>query len=277
MLNTRELEHRWMRYKIKSYIPHLTIVVSVLIIIILLINFMSDTEENHEKKSHIQKESSSIVQKEVPVHKSIKKEIVQISKKKIIAREEQKHPKQIKVIKKEEEDKVKLSPSLDFMKKMQNSIQPYYKNEVHSIEYQENNTLKKESLATNRTKIQNPQEQKEEASTIEVNRINIHRENTKNDISEVIQRFEKSHNPVLSLFVAKKYYELGKYREAYDYALKTNNIDKNIDKSWIIFSKSLVKMGKKDKAVNTLKTYIRYSHSSSALILLNEIKAGKFK
>ncbi len=269
MLNTRELEHRWMRYKIKSYIPHLTIVVSVLIIIILLINFMSDTEENHEKKSHIQKE--------VPVHKSIKKEIVQISKKKIIAREEQKHPKQIKVIKKEEEDKVKLSPSLDFMKKMQNSIQPYYKNEVHSIEYQENNTLKKESVATNRTKIQNPQEQKEEASTIEVNSINIHRENTKNDISEVIQRFEKSHNPVLSLFVAKKYYELGKYREAYDYALKTNNIDKNIDKSWIIFSKSLVKMGKKDKAVNTLKTYIRYSHSSSALILLNEIKAGKFK
>jgi len=105
----------------------------------------------------------------------------------------------------------------------------------------------------------------------------ITHQNTYNDIAEIIKRFKKNNNPALSLFVAKKYYELGNYRQAYNYALMTNEINKDIEISWIIFTKSLVKLGKKRDAIKTLKEYIQQSHSNSAQILLDEIQSGKFK
>ena len=67
------------------------------------------------------------------------------------------------------------------------------------------------------------------------------------------------------------------YNLAYNYALLTNQIDSKIDMSWIIFTKSLVKLGQKDKAVNTLQTYIKDSNSKQAATLLEEIESGRFK
>ena len=106
--------------------------------------------------------------------------------------------------------------------------------------------------------------------------ITIIKENNYSDIAKIIHRFNKNNNPLLSLFVAKRYYKLGKYREARNYALITNNINQNIEASWLIFSKSLVKLGEKKKAISTLQKYIEYSHSHSATILLDEIRSGKF-
>ena len=82
--------------------------------------------------------------------------------------------------------------------------------------------------------------------------ISIVRQTSQNEINEVVKRFNKNNNPALSLFIAKKYYELGEYRKAYNYALKTNNINNHIEASWIIFAKSLVKLNEKDMAVKTL-------------------------
>jgi tetratricopeptide (TPR) repeat protein len=86
-----------------------------------------------------------------------------------------------------------------------------------------------------------------------------------------------NNNPALSLFVAKKYYELGDYAQAYNYALITNQINRDIEASWIIFTKSLVKLNKRDQAIQTLKDYIESSSSNTARILLEEIQSGKFK
>ncbi|HIP55234.1 MAG TPA: hypothetical protein EYH11_07155 [Sulfurimonas autotrophica] len=107
--------------------------------------------------------------------------------------------------------------------------------------------------------------------------ITIERGETKNDVFEVVKRFRKSGDPALSLFVAKKYYELGDYKQAYNYALITNQINPDIEESWIIFAKTLVKLHKKNKAIYTLEEYIKVSHSSNAEILLHEIKSGKFQ
>jgi len=56
-----------------------------------------------------------------------------------------------------------------------------------------------------------------------------------------------------------------------------NDINKEIESSWIIFAKSAVKLGKKRQAINSLNQYISKSHSSSAKILLDEIRSGKFR
>ena len=269
MLNINELEYRWMRYKIKSYIPHFTILLSLTVIILISINFFTNNKDNNTS-TDIQ------LQKELPIIETtlVKTSPTDIIKKRV--QEEKKtlqvKPHRYKENSQLEKKKVNLAPSLDFMKKMQNSVQPYYKTENSSIRQEDVKPKRlKEKVETNREIYE------VESSFNQEHKVQIRRKNTQNDISQVIKRFEKNNNPVLSLFVAKKYYEIGKYRDSYDYALKTNNLDKNIDQSWIIFSKSLVKMGKKDRAIKTLKTYIKYSHSINAQTLLNEIKTGKFR
>jgi tetratricopeptide (TPR) repeat protein len=201
MLNIIELESRWFKYKVKSYLPHFTILISLVIVF-----------------SFVQKPSVDSIPKE-------------------------------EIIKKEVHTNLKLSPSLDLMKKMQNTDSVIL------------DKLLVKTVSTQPTS----------------KKISIKRQNTQNDIHDIIKRFKKNTKPALSLFVAKKYYELGNYHQAYNYSLITNKINKEIKVSWLIFAKSLVKLGKKDKAISTLKKYIKQSHSSSAQILLDEIRTGKFQ
>lgn len=107
--------------------------------------------------------------------------------------------------------------------------------------------------------------------------ISIARRDAQKDIADVIKRFNTNHNPALSLFVAKQYYQIGDYEQAYNYALITNDINNNIEESWIIFAKSLVQLGKKEQAIQTLQKYLSQSNSSQARQLLDEINTGKFK
>ena len=105
----------------------------------------------------------------------------------------------------------------------------------------------------------------------------IRRENDMKDIQDVIKRFKKNKNPALSLFVAKRYYRIGSYQEAYNYALMTNELDSNIEDSWLIFAKSLYKLDQKEMAIKTLKTYYDDSGSVKAKITLDQMKKGTLK
>ena len=97
------------------------------------------------------------------------------------------------------------------------------------------------------------------------------------EISEIEDRFRENSNPHLGLYIARYYYERGKYNEAYNYALKTNAINNNMEESWLIFAKSLVKLGKSEQAKKTLQFYISQSNSESAKNLLNSIEQGNVK
>lgn len=105
----------------------------------------------------------------------------------------------------------------------------------------------------------------------------INRNESKLDIEELQRRFKETSNANLGLFIARYYYDLGNYDESYNYALKTNNINNKMDESWIIFSKSLVKLGKTDQAKKTLKLYLSQSDSEAARGLLDAIERGNFK
>lgn len=109
------------------------------------------------------------------------------------------------------------------------------------------------------------------------NSLTINRNESKLDIEELQSRFKETSNSNLGLFITRYYYDHGEYSEAYNYALKTNAINPKIDESWILFSKSLVKMGKTDQAKKTLQLYISQSNSETAKELLNAIEKGGFK
>ena len=101
---------------------------------------------------------------------------------------------------------------------------------------------------------------------------------TSNDeINSIIKRFNKKKNPALSLFIAKKYYAKANYEGAKKYAFETVKLNRNIDDANTIYTKSLVKLGEKEKAVKHLTTYIQKSHSKKANALLDAINQGTFK
>jgi len=282
MLNTRDLEERWLKYKIKSYIPYATIALSSIVIIIVVSIFLNSNKV--EKKTTLSPEikvekevqqvkiktiltkATEVIEKTPPT-----KEAIQIQKTTV-----EEVPKTIAIVSqgnsiKRQEASLKLSPSLNFMKKMQHSSLPYY---------QEESAIEQESTSQIVEEVEEL-EIKENTDTTVVEekpkKISIQRRDSTDDIRHIIKRFKKNHNPALSLFIAKKYYELGEYHKAYNYALITNEINTDIDASWIVFTKSLVKLNQKDMAIKTLKEYIENSHSSSAKILLDEIISGKFR
>ncbi|MFA6145059.1 MAG: CDC27 family protein [Sulfurimonas sp.] len=101
--------------------------------------------------------------------------------------------------------------------------------------------------------------------------ISIKQDSTAFDIHEIEDRFKNNANPHLGLYIARYHYDNGNYSEAYNYALKTNAINNTLDESWLIFAKSLVKLGRTEQAKKTLQLYISQSNSEGAKSLLNNL------
>jgi tetratricopeptide (TPR) repeat protein len=180
------------------------------------------------------------------------------------------------------EQKVLLSPSMNFIKNIQHGTIPsnsvaVYKNQAPAPTRHQSAPAPEFIEETVLAQPIEIEEKKVREEITKVNTINIKRQNEYSDIEEIITRFKKNNNPALSLFIAKKYYELGEYRNAYNYSLITNELNKDIEASWIIFAKSLAKLNKKDEAIKVLKDYVKYSNSNRANLLLDEIQSGKFK
>ena len=278
MLNTRELEKRWLKYKIKTYVPYAIIVTSLIIIAIIVSIFTTSTKEKatlQVTKITLKHQPEKAVKQATQNVRNVQKE-QNIS----IAKENKEPLKQIV------ETKMTLKPSMNFMRRIESEDQqPYYnmtppvnksikkrKQVIQQATIEENYMDVKEQ-----TKPKRKIEKKPAVKPYKKQIITIERRDSEKDIKEIIARFKKNNNPALSLFVAKKYYEIGNYEQAYNYALITNSINNDIEESWLIFAKSLVKLNKKEMAIKTLKEYIKYSHSGNARILLNDIESGKFK
>ncbi len=280
MLNINELETKWRKYKVKSYIPYVIILVSTIIITIAIYSLMNTTSINSVVVANIEKENITLdIKKDVQIaiKESTKKESTQNDVKiieKIIVK------KDIDQSHQSDKKNIILTPSLGFMSNMKhNNI--YNEDEITS-NFPTKDTIKK--VKTEKPKvivkeiIEEPEEVTvEEVKTVTASSIKIDRRNSQEDIEYVIKRFKKNNKPALSLFIAKKYYSLNEYHKAYNYALITNELNDNIDASWIIFAKSLVKLNEKGEAIKTLKKYIEHSHSSQAKILLDDIVSGDFK
>lgn len=267
MLNIPDLEHRWLQYKIKSYIPHVTILMSTIIIGIIIIII---SKPNIEKSQHNKDVANS--QSVVKITPKIAQiETQDIEEKKVLPKPS---PKPVANV-----EATILTPSLNFIKKMENSSQPYYDEKSDT-----NIEPPKQEITQTAEEIEEvvlDTEVEKEVNPVLVpapsNIITIKRKSTNKDLMTIIKRFKKNNNPELSLFIAQKYYDLGNYHQSYNYALITNQIDSKLEASWILFAKSLVKLNKKSMAVKTLQDYIKQSHSSSAQTLLDEIILGKFK
>ena len=307
MLNVHDLEIRHKKYKLKLLIPYFVISVVLIVILVSTILFLSyDSEYKIALENEKQLQNQPTVMQEVvkPIAKNdnvtVAKDENSTSLEKVqlqptaVKEDIQTQPIQTEE-EIEEQEKVMLSPSLNFINNIKSQVAKKENSVVHKEikkpapqmhKKEETSVFKVEEVKQTAVK---PQKNQEEIVPLKIEEvvattpkienkssIKIERKSD-DDIRDVLNRFNINHNPALSLFVAKKYYQMDEYEQAYNYALITNGINNNIEESWIIFSKSLVKMNKKDEAVEMLKKYIAHSHSSQAKQLLEEIQTGKFK
>lgn len=265
MLDIKDLEARHKRYKLKKNIPYFIIFIIFIILVFIfyavffIINDYNYSEEQILEKSEI---TAPFTNKNEVLTETLSsvEPIKQTETTKTIQ-----HVETINTV--IEEEKVILTPSLSFIQKIEPHTFLKNKNKAPI-----QNNIEEEIIVKDIQEIKEP--------LLEDNTkvfVNIERNKDINDIEHVIKRFKINNDPALSLFIAKKYYYLGEYEKAYDYALITNKINNNIEASWILFAKSLVKMNKKDMAIQTLKKYIEYSNSMQAKQLLDEILSGKFR
>ena len=268
MINIYELEKKWLRYKIKSYLPQIIFIT----IIITISSYYILPYSIKTIKNMINIVPSDILKNQNTKTLTQNKKIIIENNTSIINKKTAKDDKSLQNIAKETDNKIVLTPSLNFIDTLENTTPEYYKKKesIKKIVVKNTKIIKK--------KIQKQKEVKQiTIKKIEKKSISIKRRNNQNDINYVIKRFENNNDPQLSLFLSKKYYEMKKYKKAYNYALITNKIDKNIEESWLIFSKSLVKLNKKNMSIKILKRYIQQSKSNQAKILLNDIVLGKFQ
>jgi len=317
MLNIQDLEERHKKYKFKSQLPFIAISALATTIIIAIASFtvfyQKDSVTDVKKSNLPTVELNTTTTTPPTAERKIEEKIEKKEEEKIEKKLEEKNettpaiqtPKEVKEEVKitpevqkeaqieEKPKRIVLTPSMDFIS---NTDKQTTQNRYPAI----NSTSKEKVTITEEivTIVQEekkpstiPEEKKEESVKPTIKEkvetttpkeekkgsISIAHRDEQRDIEDVIKRFNVSHNPALSLFVAKKYYQLGNYEQAYNYALATNDINNNIEESWIIFAKSLVKLNKKEMAIETLKKYISHSGSSQARQLLDEIKSGKFK
>ncbi|WP_295420008.1 CDC27 family protein [Sulfurovum sp.] len=104
--------------------------------------------------------------------------------------------------------------------------------------------------------------------------LNIIKTTSVSAYKDVEKRFYESHDTDDSLFLARSYYNKGKYKKAEHWAWETNKVNGHIEESWLIFARSKVKLGRKNEAIRVLMSYSKRSGSKKAKNLLLKIKNG---
>ena len=117
---------------------------------------------------------------------------------------------------------------------------------------------------------------KEDRDTTKLKNIHLH-SSSRNYIETMEKKFLKSKSPRDALLLAKAYYGKGYFQESEKWALRANNLDSDLEESWMIFAKAKAKLGKKDEAIQILSTYYKKSKNIKARLLLEKIKNGKLK
>lgn len=77
-------------------------------------------------------------------------------------------------------------------------------------------------------------------------------------IKSLEQSFLKNENIEIALRLAHYYFNKKDYKKALKYSFRANTMDKSRAESWLLYSKSLLGLGKKDEAQRVLDLYKQY-------------------
>ncbi|MDA3947149.1 MAG: hypothetical protein PF439_10780 [Helicobacteraceae bacterium] len=304
MLDVLELEKKWSKYHLKKQLPlYITSFVVILIAGSASLLYFNDPDliKKLITKDDIAIKAPSVVKHVdvVPVKKepapykqnvlhpsfsfmyNLEDQVISYDNTKVLAMVESNQTEQLqtsqpnkktKAISKEKKKPIASKKKSTYQSKQSVKQKIKQPTKQPSITPKETVKIEPEQIIIPNKEIHIVAESESSQSVVEVHRNQI----SPDELNSVIRRFNNQANPALSLFIAKNYYDLGNYQESYNYALATNKLNPNIEDSILIFSRSLVKLGQKEKAIDTLESYIKKSGSYKAKMLLSEIKKGNF-
>lgn len=247
MLDIAKLERRWLKYKIKTLFPYAALLSIFVISLVILFWFFFKP--------------------------SVEATLAQATK-------NTESPKQHLPIAKDE--RMILEPSMQFMQTL-DVLSPNAKESdpipavVNPQKTSQNvsKTMQTPPIASvpdvRPLKVPLPTLAKSSPPAINSKLTSIKRDDATFDIHEIEERFKSNSNANLGLYIARYHYDKGNYSEAYNYALKTNALNNSMDESWLIFAKSMVKLGKADQAKKTLQLYISNTNSTPAKNYLDSL------
>jgi len=264
MINARELERRWYKYKTKGIL----LIVSIFAILSLLIYggyyilYKLDFDTNIDKKQskkvvsaqHVKDSNSSAVKN---INNGSEQKNSSVDSSSLLL------SPTIPVIDLEQE---KLKDSRAKRRALDYNIaqKKRYKIKKRLVKAKPSTYLTPNELAVvNGHKYRAKKEKK---------KINI-KLSSNNYMSIMKQKFEQNKNPREALLIAKAYYNAGNYKKAEEWSLIANNLDKNSDESWLLFAKSKDKLGKRREALKILVAYYNKSKSSKVKELIDKMKS----
>ncbi|MDR2151435.1 MAG: hypothetical protein LBO72_01325 [Helicobacteraceae bacterium] len=91
-------------------------------------------------------------------------------------------------------------------------------------------------------------------------------------VSDLVNAFNRQPNYSKAVDIAEFYLKQNDFQNAYDWALKANELNGNDERSWAVFAKASYKMGHRDRAINALKGYLNAKSSANLSKLLYQIE-----
>ncbi len=267
MLDIRELEQQWKRYKIKQYLNYIKIgggVFVVLGVIIFTASTLSkDDKEDNKPKMVVSKQK---VESKPAVNQ--------------VAQEQQKENPDNKTDKQKVEKSTK---SVEETPKIAVANNRNYQNSNPDSNIQTDNRVKESRIEKSPKKesgmfldigepesnIDNtPKEKKHKMD------LTIITPNSKKIIVGIEKRFRATRSYDDALYLANYYYERKLYSKAAYWSLQANIIDSDGEESWLLFAKAKAKLGKRAEAIKVLKAYYEKSASPDARALMDDIRKG---
>jgi len=270
MVNTRQLEKKWYKYKTKKVF---SVLAFLLLLILLPLGAYYTYTQYLEKKNKSAIEEKEILKNREPINKVMEtekiKKIEPIEKVELPEKEGVSLEPVIPIIDMEKEERKK-SHSVSHKKthvvsRKKSHVSSPKKSTSKHVKAKKSAYLTENELKTiNNTALDSRKLKKINMTTTSVNYIET-----------IKKKFISTKKPREALLLAKAYYAKRDYIQAEEWALRANKLNNKLDESWLLFAKSKAKLGKRDEALKILVSYYRKSHSSSAKALIEKIKTGR--
>ena len=278
MYNIKELEERWVYYKVKqALLP--AIKVSSLYLVIIGSYYFYDKNGDMVLEPHATKVLGATVEANDMV-----------AEKKMATTTTIEEQEQFSRVKEEklEDDKIVLSPIIPVidMEKEEKIVEIEKKHKLvkkhkhvkkhHSSKLKNSVKAKKNSYLTAKELAVISQPSKHVAVTPPRKTKKMNFTTTSMNYLELMkEKFSKSNSPRDALLLAKTYYKNSNYKEAEQWALSANKLNNSLEESWLLFAKSKAKLGKKKEALKILVSYYKKSNSIKAKRLIGQIQTGR--
>jgi len=89
-------------------------------------------------------------------------------------------------------------------------------------------------------------------------------------IESWIQKYEDKKTYALAIYISSYYYKRKDFKLSGIWARRANKLDRDKEKAWLLYAKSMYALGNKRKAKGILNIFMQYRESAKAEILLSE-------